>query len=333
MRRLVPAALLLATMACAAGPKVVRAPAAPLSEAWGIAVLPVMLRFQASPYEGFTRGRAIAEQLSTTTGRVVYGPGEFRVDKPDEDDLGRATDLLAALKYSKTRRPEQLLGVRVVVEQRVTSGGAQSVDNEGRAGGRRIATTEVVVRTELLSMGTRNVVAELEGNAFADPFSKDLEHDPYPDVTRLTAALVERLVEIAGLEATAPVPAPGLAVVVAPAPALAWAGPAQRSLRDELGALDAIERDSRLLSLLRLLDPSEDRTRARLLRNAPHGFVVVAAEGAAARAGLQPNDLVLTADGAPLLGLHVLDRQLRAGSTKLAVLRKGEEIDVDLRVP
>lgn len=332
-RRLVVAwALLL--LGCASGPTVRLRPPGPV-EAWGLATYPVVFRFPVSAYEAYDRGRKVAEQLSALTGRLVYGPGEFRLDDVDHDDLQRGTNLMGALKYSKVRRPEGLAAVRVVVERRVSSGEAQVWDATGTSRGRRRGEEliEVAVHAELLSMAAHGVVAELEGTAHVDPFSVEVDRDPYPDVTRLTGQLVQALVALAGLSRAERAPDPGLRTLDVPGPALSFALGREPPLRDALGALDALEQDVRMLDLIRLVDPDASRARIRLLRNAPHGLVVVEAKGPAAASGLVPDDLLLAADGESLTGRHVLDRHLQSGSCRLTVRRAGEEREVELAVP
>ena len=73
----------------------------------GGAVYPTVFRVPASPYQAFDRGRRAAELVSERTGLLVFGPGEFRIDDYDGDDLARATNLSAALRYTKARRPER----------------------------------------------------------------------------------------------------------------------------------------------------------------------------------------------------------------------------------
>lgn len=300
-------------------------------DAWGIAVYPVIFRIPVSPFHSFDRGRQIAERVSATTGRLVYGPGEFRLDDPDQDDPARGTNLAAALKYSKQRRPEGVVALRVIVGTRVSLGEAQGFDPGGKARRKRVEErVEVAVHAELLSMATHRVISEAEDVAMVDPFSEALDTDPYPDVTRLTKVLVDELVGDAKLARATPGPELGLKVVTVPGPALAYTVGSEPSLKDELSKLDALEGDARLMGLLQAVDPEAPRSRLRALKNSPHGLVVVAAEGRAKAAGLEPDDVLLQADGERITGRHVLDRHLAAGRTSLVVKRSGQEREVTI---
>lgn len=324
-------ALASCTLVAACAPRAIvrTAPPRPLADAWGLAVYPVVFRFPVSGYESFERGRAVAEQLSARTGRLVYGPGEFRVDARDEDRLDRGTNLLSALRFSKERRPEALYGVRVIVEQRVTTATRQAYDSSGRLRGASAEQdVEVAVRVQVLSAYGPVPVVEVEGTAHADPFTADLERDPYPDVTKLTRELVEEAATAAGW-AAATRPDAGLETIPVPKPALAYAF-GGRSLAQELEALDALEQDARFLRLMRARDPDAPRPRLRLYRTAPTGLVVLSVGGAAREAGLLPEDLLVSADGEALTGRHVLDRHLVSGRSVLKVRRAGEELDVAL---
>jgi hypothetical protein len=331
MRRILLALMLGALLGACAPRSVVRTPPArPLDGAWGLAVYPVLFRFPVSGYESYDRGRKLAEQLSARTGRLVYGPGEFRLEQPHDDDLHRATNLQAALRFSKERRPEGLYGVRVLVEQRVATATRVAYDAAGRVRGATAEQeVEVAVRVSLLALHGEAPVLELEGSAKVDPFTSDLERDPFPDVTALTARLADEAAALAGWT-VATAQGPELKVVPVPKPAMAFALPGRRSLEQELGELDALEQDARFLRLMRARDPDAPRPRLRLYRSAPAGLVVREAGGAAAKAGLLPEDLVVAADGEPLWGLHVLDRHLASGRTLLRVRRGSEELELPL---
>jgi len=300
-------------------------------DAWGIAVYPVAFRFPVSPYQSYERARTVAERVSTLTGRLVYGPGEFQVSRPDDDDASSATNLVSALKCSKARRPDRLLVLRLWVEQRITSGSAVVYDKAGKARAARTQEdVDVVLHAELLNVGTAALVAEIQGIARADPLKADAEKDPYPDVTRLTDVLVEALLRTAGLLLPKPLSDGGLKLVAVPGPAMRFALPDAESLRAQLDKLDPLEQDSRLMAVWHQRDPTDNRQRMRIFRSAQHGLVVLEAKDAALKAGLAENDLLLEADGEPLTGRHVLDRHLAAGPVQVKYKRFGDELTTTL---
>jgi hypothetical protein len=300
-------------------------------QGWGIAVYPVVFRIPVTPYQAYDRGRRLAEMVSARTGWLVYGPGEFRVDDNDSDDLVRGTNLMGAIKYAKDRVPDGLYALRVVVAERRSSGEAQGFAPDGKSRKRRIEErVEVAVRAELLSMRTRSLVLEAEDVASVDPFSEEMERDPFPDVTRLTRDLVEAILVAAEMARIGPPPAVGLDTVAALRPAMTYAPTGTISLQEEWSKLDPLELDAKMIGLVQSVDPEAPRARARLLKNATHGLIVTRAEGPAQAAGLEPNDLILSANGENLTGLHALERQLALGRATLKVKRAGQEQELVL---
>ncbi len=318
MTRSVMALLLLAGLGgCRPRVLVRQAPAAPMAIS-KLAVYPVLFRFPVSPHQSFQRGRALAERLSVETALPVYGPGEFRVELPDEDLLSRGTNLGEVLGSGGARSLEGVAGLRVTVARRVTQG-------ESEISGRRRRTseqTEVVVRAELLSGAERRVVLELEGLATVDPFADALGVDPFPEVTHLTDEMVGMLVRRAGFPAGAS-RAPGLVTVPVPRPATVFFLGVQRSLESEWSALDALDQDGRWSQLVTTLLPGATPEEERLLRRAPHGLFV-------RKGGLGdvvPGDLLVQADGEPLLGRQTLERHLAQGRSRITVRgRQGDRV-------
>ncbi len=317
---------------CASAGVVDLRPAAPIHP-WALAVYPVVFRFPVSPYEAFVRGRSAAEQLSDRTGLNVFGPGEFEVSDADQDDLVRGTDLIDALDCTSRQKMEGVFAVRLTVSRAVAAQTALAFDQAGRMrAARQEQRTDVTVDVALLSLGQRRVVAEVEGHSRVDPFSTALDQDPYPSVTRLSAKLIERLIDIAGLERSRSAPETGLTTLDTPGPAMAFSFGPRQSLSAELQSLDPLDREGQLLSLFHGVDPDASDARLRLFERAPYGLVVTGAKGTAARAGLAVDDLLLTADGERLTGRYALDRHLRQGQSRLTVQRGSEKREVELRV-
>jgi hypothetical protein len=324
--RAASACLSLLLVACASGPKVNVAPAGPVP-AWGVAVYPVLFREPVSPFQSYVRGRAVAESLAETTGLLVYGPGEFRIDNPDDDDVARGTNL-GELVGRGPRRLEGLHAVRIVVARSITEGESQRVEPAGGAGRRRRgeALIEVVVRAELLSAATKQPVAELEGLARVDPFADAVTKDPFPEVTALTELLTARLVKLAGWPPQASA-GRGLKTMSLPAPAMAFSLGLNRSLAAEWGELDPLDRDGRWEGLLDLLAPGAGRAEKKLLKRAPHGLLVREAPAWAGFESVAPGELLVSADGEPLVGRQTLLRRLAAGRSRLTVRgREGDRV-------
>ena len=100
------------------------------------------------------------------------------------------------------------------------------------------------------------------------------------------------------------------------------------SLQDEWSKLDPLELDAKLIGLIQSVDPDGPRARVRLLKNATHGLIVTRVEGPAQAAGLEPDDLILSANGENLTGHHALERQLALGRATLKIKRAGQEREV-----
>ncbi len=303
-------------------------PAKPLADAWGIAVYPVNLEFQAPASESYARAASIADGLAESTGLRIYGPGEFDVRSFDRDDLRFATDLFSRIRYSKVRLPEGLYGLRVTVLQQVSVSTAAAVDaRSGKSSSRKEETIEVKVRAELLSMAVHTVVAELEGRARIDPFAMDTDQDAYPEITNLTTRLVAALVDRSGLHAAQAPPDTGLRLAEVPGPALSYVG----SMNSDHTRKDPLEQEARLLHIVRTIDPEATRERERLYKHEPYGLVVLGVSGPAIQAGLEPGDLLLEANGARLYTRSALLRELEDGPVHLHVKRAQEEREVDLK--
>jgi hypothetical protein len=323
----------LAFLGCGGRAVVRLAPLAALKSAWGIAVYPVAFRFPVSPYESYVRGQELADQLSSTTNALVYGPGEFRVIDFDDDDPRHGSTIGSAVRYSDGHTPAGLYVLRTIVKEITTKTDAVAVrDTSGHVRGIRDGdmSSEVTIRLELLSFATHVAIAHVEDTSRIDLLNVSSGGDPLPDVTRLTRKLLDIMIQTAGLEENHKPVEIGLTVVPVLAPALAFTSPGQQSLSAALSRIDAIDREARLLALVRRADPSAPRARQRVYQSVPSGLVATAVSGLAARSGLSVDDVLLTADDEPLTGRFVLDRHLANGRCVLHVRHAGTEGDVNL---
>ena len=99
--------------------------------------------------------------------------------------------------------------------------------------------------------------------------------------------------------------------------------------REQRAAGDEPDDGTRLGLALRPLEPAEKR-RAKL----EHGLVVEEAEGAAARAGVSPGDVVLAVNGQPVDSVEQLRAVLKSKPKNVALLveRRGERLFVPIRL-
>ena len=307
-------ALVLPVMLMGCAPRlVVRQTPAGAVAVTRLAVYPVLFRFPVSPYQSYARGRALAERLSTETALMVYGPGEFRVELPDDGVLGRGTNLAEVVGRGGPRTLEEAAGLRVTVSRQVTRGESESSGRRRRGED----LIEVLVRAELLSGAEKRVVAELEGMARVDPFADVLSADPFPEVTKLSDEMATKLVQLCGWKPSK-TRAPGLTTLPLPRPATGFAMGLSQSLESEWSVLDALDQEGRWSQLSLTLLPGATPETERLFRRAPHGLYVRVSGWGDVVAG----ELLVQADGEPLVGRQTLERHLAQGKSRITVRGK-----------
>jgi phosphoribosyl-dephospho-CoA transferase len=154
--------------------------------------------------------------------------------------------------------------------------------------------------------------------------------DRFPEITALTRSLIDSLLDVARFRPARRNLNAGLRTVPVLAPSLTFAMPGAVTLQNELAKLDALDREAQLLILVKRSDPQAPRSRQRVIQSAPEGLVVAESKEAALKAGLEPDDLIVSVNDEPVLGRYVLDRHLRVGAARLLVRRSGAEREVTL---
>jgi len=282
-----------------------------------VAVYPFSFRWEEPPWRQHLLSMDAVDALSRRNRVVLFGPGEFRVLRPDADDPRLGTDLMRTLA-DRGQPVTGFVALRAWAERRV----AQTSTTVRGGGAAAAVETRYVEHLELLDGQGDGVLLELEGEALGEPGAAVDPSDPTPELTRLHRRLVAAAWE-ALLPRLGDRPLPGLPVETRwlPAAALAWspavsAGPGSTA--------DPLEADLARLGAYRFVDPgADDATLAKRLR-LPGGLLVERAEGpfAALRAG----DVITAVNGEPAAGRHVLQRAValsRTGALDLSVVRDG----------
>lgn len=304
------AALLLG---CATAPRLRVKPPAPV-DGWGIAVMPFDMDYPSSTEESYARSLEVANHLAQTTRLLVYGPGEFNVTAPDENDLRKGTDLLKRVHYTQERAPERFLALRLSATE------TRHLRPESRK-----AEVTVVVRAELLSLASPKVLAAVEGHLAKDTDATLQGGDPWPALTALTVSLVDTLVDAAGFEKLARSPLAGFEFITAPRPSIDFL-PASGDMKKP----HSLEKEAHLLRAIDGLDPTASEDRRALYKDEPWGLLVVSPSPKGKMAQLLPDDFLIDAAGDPLLGEYVLIRQLRDGPARLRLKRGGVVLGAEL---
>jgi len=306
------AAVALAALSCA-GKRVQRVSPNPSLEPQALLIYPFGFRWDEPSYRSY----ALAQRLVAVAHRAVgdrvllFGPGEMKVYRPDDDNAWAATTA-AQLLPPYHLRPEQVMLLRAWAEKRVVSSRQDVSDTRGRRiGAQAVEETTFVAHVELVHPSTQAVVVELQDEVQVDPFAQrpDDEPDPAPDLTTLASRLAEDALHLMdgqwrsyGRPRWRETPLrKGETVVkltaLANPPALYTFGDAARpSLEIELARLNELDRELLQVSLIRFLNPGLNLADATRLSRLPPGLQVSTAPG---KLGLKPGQLIVEVQGQP----------------------------------
>lgn len=268
----------------------------------GVFVYPFGFRWDEPAYRSFELSQRLTNVGVAEAGDVLslWGPGEFRVMRADDDAAWVATTALPLLSQTGAR-PDQGIIVRPWAEQRVSSSLRETSDAKGRqAGAANAQETVYIGHVEIVHPASHEPLLEAEAQVKVDPFADpgpDADFDPAPALTALMERLMrESLAKVkvyAGRRTAQELPKAPLAYT--PAAALHWSDGARPSSELELAKMDAAQLDLFLQARARYLNPKlSDLEAAKLMRLHPGLRVMAPGFGQ-----LSEGDLITTIDGQP----------------------------------
>jgi len=311
-RSLVTIAVALAALSCA-GKRVKHVSAGGQLEPQAVLVYPFGFRWDEPAWRGYALGeRLVAAAYGAVGDRaLLFGPGEFKIYRPDDNNAWAATTA-ATLLPAYGLKPEQAVVLRPWAEKRVLTSRQDVSDARGRKlGARAVEEVTYVVHVELVHPSTQATLVDLQEEVTPDPFAQraDDEPDPAPELTALAARLAdEALHELDGRWRSYGRPRwwetplrKGETVVKltfrANPAALYTSGDAARpSLEYELARANELDRELLQVAALRFLNPGLSVADATRLSRLPPGLQVATSP---AKLGLAPGLLIVEVQGQP----------------------------------
>jgi len=309
---LVTIAVALAAMSCG-GKRVKHVSAGDQLELQAVLVYPFGFRWDEPAYRAYAMGQRLAAAAYRAEGdrALLFGPGEFKIYRPDDNNAWAATTA-ATLLPPYQLKPEQVAVLRAWAEKRVLTSRQDVSDAKGRRlGARAVEETTYVAHVELVHPSTQATLVDLQEEVTPDPFAQraDDEPDPAPELT----ALAERLTEEALHELGPRWRSYGrprwretplrkgetvvkLAVRANPAALYTFGDAARPSLEYELAKANELDRELLQVSVVRFLNPGLSIPDATRLSRLPPGLQVVTAPS---KLGLPPGLLIVEVQGQP----------------------------------
>lgn len=267
-------------------------------------------------------------------GLELYGPGEFKVMRWDDDGAWVASTALPLLLRTGARADQGVV-LRASAEKRVASERQEALDAKGRRrGASSTEETTWLVRVEVLHPSSGRELVEVSGEVTVDPFAEpgaEADFDPAPALTHLVERLTqEALREVVRHAAARPAAAdPGLTLAVTPRTTLGFHDDGAASQEVEIFRMDELQAELFMQNRARFLSPWLEDPLPRALSRLQAGLYVVAAP---AGSKLAAGDLVEEVDGAPALP-HVLARLRFKGTPGLLKVRRADGSRVELVFP
>ncbi len=269
-----------------------------------VAVYPFGFRWGEKPYRAFELSqRIVSVGLAKAADRALFfGPSEFRVYRPEDDNAWAATDVVSQLP-SYNIRPEQAVVLRPWAERRIHTAQKELYDAKGRGIGlQAVQETTYVAHVEILHPSKQQTLVEVSGEAVVDPFAEKPEEDadPAPELTALVEGLTKEALKALD-DAFAPPSPPkpfDLKLAFNPQEALRFTNGAGASLELELAKMDPVESELVKVNRVKFANPGMDDAQASKLTRLIGGLYVVAP---APKEQLAPGDLITTLDGHPAM--------------------------------
>jgi hypothetical protein len=269
-----------------------------------VMVYPFLFRWPEPAWRSFELSQRLIDVALSEAGEraLFFGPSEFTVYRPDEDNAWAASNAVTLLAgYSV--RPDQALVLRAWAERRIQSGQGELLDAQGRnVGQSTVEETSYLGHVEILHPSSRQKVLDVWGEAKADPFAERTDDgaDPAPELTHLMENLTREALRRLQEHLRAPrVPSPAPATVaLVPWRAFEYTEEGRPAHLGALALMDPLDAEVLRQQRLRFANPALDTARLDRMNRLPAGLYVLSVpEGGK----LAPGDIILQLDGQPAL--------------------------------
>lgn len=259
---LLASALALLVASCAAGRSEGAAPGEPQPRFTAIAVYPFGFRWEEPAYRSFELSSRLISVVmhGTRNSNVIFGPGEFRVHRLEDDNVFAASTLGSVLPATGIPL-KKVLVIRPWAERRIHTASKTTINSRGNAvAAERNDEVTYVGHVEVIDAASRQRLFELTDSRVADPFAErdDDGADPAPELTELMEHLVaQATVELqpwltpSGRLAELP----GLVMDVTPHHAFTYSEPGRSAFDAAMVRMDAFEREIFVRQRVRYANP------------------------------------------------------------------------------
>jgi hypothetical protein len=300
-----------------------------------VMVYPFLFRWPEPAWRSFELSQRLIDVALGEAGErsLFFGPSEFTVYRPDEDNAWAASNAVTLLAAYSVR-PEEALVLRASAERRTQSGQGELLDSQGRTVGQStVEETSYLGHVELIHPSSRQRVLAVWGEAKADPFAERTDDgaDPAPELTRLMEGLTRealRRLEEHLRAPREPSPAPATVALV-PWRAFEYTDEGRPAHLGALALMDPLDAELLRQQRLRFANPAlETALLDRMIRLPAGLYVLSAPEGGK----LAPGDVIVQVEGQPALP-QVLARTRLAPTPVQAQVRRAAGGDSQILLP
>jgi hypothetical protein len=295
--------LLLLGSACSSAYKTQRDVPAELS-ASAVMVYPFLFRWPEPAFRSFELSQRLIDVALAEAGEQAFffGPSEFKVYRPDDDNAWAASNAVTLLVPYGVR-PEQALVLRPWAERRIQSAQGELLDAQGRPVGQStVEETTWLGHVEVIHPSHTQRVLEISGEVKSDPFAERTDDgaDPAPELTLLMENLTREALRGLASHLKAPrepSPAPATVALI-PWQAFEYAEEGRPAHLGALAMMDPLDAELLRQQRLRFANPALELPMLDRMTRLPAGLYVLSApEGGT----LAPGDVMTQIEGQPAL--------------------------------
>jgi hypothetical protein len=268
------------------------------------AVYPFGFRWDERAYRSFELSQRLIRVLEDKLGEQVlmFGPSEFKVFRPQDDNAWVATNVVSLLP-SVSLRAENAVVLRPWAERRLFTSQKELLDAKGRhVGMTTVQETTFIGHIEVLHPSSQEMLVDVSSEVTPDPFAErnDDEADPSPELTRLMERLAAAAADALEEYARAPTTPQDLDFKYrfCPKGAFTYADEGRPAIEFELTRMDPVEAELFTQGRVRFANPGISDADASKLGKLPAGLLVIDAKDGGK---VQPGDLLMAIDGQPAL--------------------------------